>query len=144
MKPSFKISWWKWSVHIFEVWYIFRFDIWIILKNIFTLKIYPKYKSLYSKSHSIWIHSLFISWSKTFSRVPNLLWDEVFSEIRGRLWTVRSTGLRLSVSTWIFFVFELFKGVVVTFRIDLNFFSLRTRSRFQTRGRDFPDRLEFF
>ena len=36
----------------------------------------------------LWIHSLFISRSKTFSRVPNLLWNEVFSETRGRLRTL--------------------------------------------------------
>ena len=29
---------------------------------------------------------------------------------RGHLWTVRSTSLRLSGSTWIFFFFELFEG----------------------------------
>ena len=38
-KTSLKISWEKWSVYIFEVGYIFRFDILIsILKNIFALK----------------------------------------------------------------------------------------------------------
>ena len=169
------------------------------------------------------VHSLFIFRSKTFYRVPNLLWNEVFSEMksslklvaifelfvrlafdfldwnflvfelviifelfywpstfqiriflvfsetRGRLWTVRpafdfpdwnffslrtvrpafnfpdwleffssSDSLKACVVmtfriTWIFFVFKLFKGVILTFRIDLNFFSLRTCSRFRTR-----------
>ena len=60
-----------------------------------------------SKTRWLWIHSLFISRSQTFSRVPNLLWNEVFSETHGRLCTVRSTGLRLSGSPWIFFVLEL-------------------------------------
>ena len=43
----------------FEVWYVFRLDILIILKNKFTWKFYLKYKSLYSKSRSMleYIHS---------------------------------------------------------------------------------------
>ena len=50
----------------------------------------------------LWIYSLFISRPKMFSRVPNLLWNKVFSKTRGSLWTFRSTGIRLSGSTWIF------------------------------------------
>ena len=78
--------------------YIFRLDILIILKNIFTLKFYLKFKSLASQvvclntftlhfpienvlqsqsSLKWWIHSLFISRSKTFSRA-NLLWNDEY------------------------------------------------------------------
>ena len=46
----------------------------------------------------LWIHSLFISRSKTFSKVPNLLWNKVVSEMK--------SSLKLCA------VFELFEGVV--------------------------------
>ena len=111
----------------------------------------------------LWIHSLFISRSKTFSRVPNLLWNEVLSETCGGLPTLGRHGW-----LWIHSLFSPESKNVLqstqsslkwsllwnswpslncsfdrpsTFQTDLNFVHLWT---FQRCGRDFPDRLEFF
>ena len=53
------------------------------MMNTFTLH-FPIENVLQSQSSLKWlIHSLFISRSKTFYRVPNFLWNEVFSDTRG-------------------------------------------------------------
>ena len=87
--------------------YVLKFDIYldliyvlIILKNIFTLKFYLKYKSLYSKSHSMseYTHTSFPLKAVMFSRVRNLLKNEILSEMK--------SSLKLGV------VFELLEGMV--------------------------------
>ena len=136
--------------------------------NTFTLH-FPIENILQSQSSlKWWIHSLFISQSKTFSRVPNLLWNEVFSETRGGLelfvrpafdfpdrleFFCLGTGSRLashlvclntftlhfpnenvlrstqSSLKWSLLWTEVFSEVKSSFRIDLNFFRLRTRTQ---------------
>ena len=71
----------------------------LVALNIFTLH-FPIENVLQSNQSSLkwWIHWLFISWTKTFYRVTNLLWNGVFSETRGRFWTIRSTSRPLLAS----------------------------------------------
>ena len=95
----------------------------------------------------VWIHSLFISWMKTFSRVPNLLWNEVFSEVKSslrinlnffHLWTWTRPRPPWPQSQPQSLLWRCGSGLVPDLR-RICVFELFLRLAF-----DFPDRLEFF
>ena len=77
-----------------------------------------------SLASHVWIHSFFISRTKTFYRVPNLLWNEVFSETRGFEFIHSSFPERkhsVESSLKLVVIFKLFEGMVGFEYIDSSF-----------------------